>query len=232
MSSENEIINDSIINLVDNVNIDNKDVYIEPRGAERKALTKLIKSAEFTKKGILVNGETEILFTDDMLATELGHALHLWLRDGNKPSPKPLDESDIYAKLTALCSSKSQDAKNYIAGIKVTSDQLERYKRKYELAKAFKAGNTDVGNKLQLEATLNGIEVDQLADLIIAKGDAYQDALDAFNDKIEAFRTRVSDLIKDGELEKADALIEVARGFDASTSDADIQAAFDSILNA
>ena len=69
-----------------------------------------------------------------------------------------------------------------------------------------------------------------LADLIIAKGDAYKQALIAFNTKIEAFRVKVSNLIDAGETDKANQVLELAKDLGSSTSDDDVKALFTQVI--
>lgn len=122
--------------------------------------------------------------------------------------------------LNNLCDTKSKEAKNYINGSEVSSEQLERYKEKEEIALSSDKSS------LQLEADLQGITVDELATLIIDKANDYRLALKLFNTRIEAFRIAVSKVISSGDLEKANAIIEKAKYFDANTSDGDIKALF------
>ena len=132
---------------------------------------------------------------------------------------------NAYSTLQTLCDTKSQDAKNYINGAKVTSEQLARYEEKYEIAKAFKADGSHL-EQLQLEADLVRLTVTELADLIIAKGDAYKQALVTFNARIEAFRVKVRSLIADGQLDSVNLILETAKDFDITTTDDEIKALF------
>ena len=132
---------------------------------------------------------------------------------------------NAYNLLQTLCDTKSQEAKNYINGAKVTSEQLARYEEKYEIAKAFKADGSHL-EQLQLEADLVGLTVTELADLIIARGDAYKQALVTFNARIEAFRVKVRSLIADGQLDSVNLILETAKDFDITTTDDEIKALF------
>lgn len=133
-----------------------------------------------------------------------------------------------YSSLRSACDAKSEDAKNYINGSKVTNEQVARYEEKYYMAKEFKA-NGSYAAQLQLEAELNGLTVDALADFIVAKGDEYKEALRVFNARIEAFRVKVQDLIDNGQVDKANDILEVAKGLDSSTTDEDIKALFEGL---
>ena len=128
---------------------------------------------------------------------------------------------DTQLALQSLCDTKSIAAKAYINGAKVTVEQLARYEEKYQIAIEYKA-NGNYADILKLEADLQGLTVGALADVIITKGDAYKQALITFNAKIEAFRVQVSKLINAGDIDKANAVIEQAKAFNETTTDAQI----------
>lgn len=138
-------------------------------------------------------------------------------------------KEDAYNKLQTLCDTKSQEAKNFINGAKVTAGQLARYKEKYEIAKDCKSSidklepHSDI---FKLEADLVGITEIALIDLIISKGNAYRHSLSLFNAKIEAFRVRTKKIIASGQVDTANGIIEAAKSFDINTTDADIRALF------
>jgi len=94
--------------------------------------------------------------------------------------------------------------------------------------KEFKA-NGAYEAQLKLEADLNGLTVDALADLIVAKGNEYRQALRNFNSRIEAFRVKVKGLISEGKLDKANNILERAKRFDYSTTDDDIRLVFEEL---
>ena len=127
--------------------------------------------------------------------------------------------------LQNLCDTKSQEAKNYINGTKVTPEQLVRYKEKYEIAKAFKKDGS-FSEQLQLEAELTGLTVGELADLIVSKGDTYKQILTSFNVRIEAFRVKVKSLIAEGQLDKVNQILETAKNFDVTITDDEIKELF------
>ena len=166
---------------------------------------------------IRVNG---VPLTDAQLAEVTDKAIQL-------EEQEKIDNA--YNVLQNLCDAKSQDAKNYINGSRVTAEQLARYEEKYEISKQFKA-NGAYEAQLQLEADLVELSVTALADLIIAKGDAYKQALIAFNTKIEAFRVKVSNLIDAGETDKANQVLELAKDLGSSTSDDDVKALFTQVI--
>ena len=132
---------------------------------------------------------------------------------------------DTVQALQSLCDTKSIEAKAYINGAKVTAEQLARYEEKYQIAVEYKS-NGNYGTTLQLEADLQGLTVEALADLIIAKGQGYKQALISFNAKIEAFRVQVSKLIGDGNLDKANEVITKAKELGAGATDEDIKGLF------
>jgi len=127
--------------------------------------------------------------------------------------------------LQDLCDTKSQEAKNYINGAKVTNEQLVRYEEKYEIAKEYKNSGA-YQEILQLEADLVGLSADDLADLIIQMGDAYKQSIIVFNSRIEAFRVKAKRLIEAGEIDKANTIIEKARDLGADATDEDVKGLF------
>ena len=156
----------------------------------------------------------------------------IWLDDRSMPTDKDIlskmNEIDVLLikdSLNILCDTKSVEAKAYINGAKVTAEQLARYEEKYQIALEYKS-NGNYATTLQLEADLQGLTVDELADLIIAKGQAYKQALISFNAKIEAFRVQVSKLIADGNLVKANKVITKAKELGAGATDEDIKGLF------
>lgn len=128
--------------------------------------------------------------------------------------------------LNELCDTKTAEAKLYISGMDISTEQLERYKEKYKMSLAYKEDGSYESN-LTLEANVTGMTVDELADLIITKGVAYDEAMMTFNSRIEAFRVAVSNLIENNELEKVYSILESARAFDANTTDEDVAALFE-----
>jgi len=132
-----------------------------------------------------------------------------------------------YKNLIKICDAKTILAKAYIAGGHISVEQLARYEEKYKIALEFKANKKyETELKLELEADLQGITVSKLANLIIKKGEAYKDALVSFNAKIEAFRIAVSKIIEDGDLGRANKIIEKAEKLGAGTTDADVKELF------
>jgi len=134
-------------------------------------------------------------------------------------------KEDLINKIQNLCDTKTQEAKAYINGAKVTTDQLARYEEKYQIAAEYKS-NGNYADTLKLEADLQGLSVDDLADLIIAKGHSYKQALIGFNAKIEAFRVALGKIIKAGDLDKATAIIINAKELGANATDEDVAGLF------
>ena len=146
-------------------------------------------------------------------------------KDKFKEIAKKTKVIEVYSLLQYTCDTKSIEAKTYINGAKVTVEQLARYEEKYQIATEYKA-NGNYADTLKLEADLRGLTVDELADLIIVKGQAYKQAFIGFNAKIEAFRVQVSKLISDGNLIKANEVITKAKELAAGTTDEDIKNLF------
>ena len=135
------------------------------------------------------------------------------------------ETENAYKRLQKVCDTKSQEAKNYINGAKVTDALLEEYEIKVRLAKDYKQNGVNT-EKLQLEADLVGKTVDELATLIIQLNDQYCEAYNRYKMMIGAFRVKVKRLIASGQLDKANKAIELAKSFGANTTEADIKEVF------
>jgi len=133
--------------------------------------------------------------------------------------------TDAKKALQSLCDKKSIQAKTFIAGKDVTTEQLARYEEKYQVATEYKT-NGNYANVLQLEADLQGITVNELADLIIVRGNVYKQALIEFNARIEAFRVAVYTIINAGDIDRANTIINGAKDFDNTTTDDDVAELF------
>ena len=178
---------------------------------DKKVLTDYLKNTDWY---ITRNSERGIDVPQDVLEKRQ------FCRDNLKENNNEVD--DVKNLLQYLCDKKSQEAKNYIAGKKVTDEQLARYVEKFDIATEYKE-NGNYANTLQLEADFQNMSVDELADLIINKGKEYKQALIGFNAKIEAFRVAVEKMIDDGEIDKANEIIETAKEFGIDTTDEDIK---------
>jgi hypothetical protein len=106
--------------------------------------------------------------------------------------------------LITLCDNKQQQIQEMILGYKATPMQIERYKDKYERAKAGEF-DTDTNN------------------IIITKHEQYVSAIRKLVDLIEYFRSAVDDLIVAEQLDKANELIKAAESFGADTTLEEIQ---------
>ncbi len=116
-------------------------------------------------------------------------------------------ETNTKSLLMLLCDKKQSEVQGLILGYKNTPKQLERYKDKYERAKAN--------------------EWDQATnDSIIANHEAYLGAMRNLVDLIEYFRSKTDDLIIAGDLDKANEVIALAEAFDDKTTLADIDSLF------
>ena len=157
------------------------------------------------------------------------------IHNGMKPIPQYTKESlkeyvknELKNRLNTLCDEKSQEAIYYVAGSKVSQSQLDRYYDKYKVSLAYlKDGSKK--EKLQLEADLQGISVDDLAKLVVKLHDEYVDKIETLNNRIESFRIAVKKIIEAGEIDKAIRLIDKAQKFNANTSDEDVKELFNEI---
>ena len=136
------------------------------------------------------------------------------------------ETENAYKRLQEVCDTKSQEAKNFINGARVTDELLEEYEIKVELAKDYKQNGTST-EKLQLEADLVGKTVDELATLILQLNDQYCEAYNTYKMMIGAFRVKVKRLIASGQLDEANRIIEIAKGFDVNTTEAAVRAVFE-----
>ena len=132
---------------------------------------------------------------------------------------------DALGRLNHACDKKTRQAKNYIAGKEVTSEQAQRYEEKYQIAKEYRATGT-YADRLKLEADLQGLTIDELAELIVNMGDSYKEKLISFNARIEAFRIKASKLIAAGEMERVNSILEQAKVLGPDTTDEQIKALF------
>ena len=149
----------------------------------------------------------------------------------DKDREKPLRQASLREKLSKLADDKTQAAKDLIGGKIISSEQVERYESKYQMAVEFLKDNKTNKNKFQLEADLTGISVKDLATKIVTTGKIFKEALNTFNLRIDAFRVNVNKIIDSGledKLKQAEFIINKAYQFDANTSDDDIKALFTS----
>lgn len=123
--------------------------------------------------------------------------------------PKSSIEIQKYIQMTLmiLCDTKQDEAVKLVLGYKATPYQIERYKDKYERAKA---GEWDSATNTE----------------IITNYETYLGNVRAFVDLIEYFRSNVDDLIIAGNLDRANELIELAKGFDETTTLAELEGLF------
>ena len=181
-----------------------------------KAILALTGSGDF----IIINND-KIVFKDKNIQVPTKEEIEAKIEE-----LEARDKIDTAVKsLQQLCDKKTQEARAYINGSKVSQEQLDRYNEKYDLAKQYKADGSNK-NKLALEAELKNMSVDDLANLIIEKGDLYKDALTTFNSRIEAFRVKVSSIIEAGEIDKANDVISEASKLGATATDDDVKALF------
>ncbi|ODS22899.1 hypothetical protein AB835_11650 [Candidatus Endobugula sertula] len=127
--------------------------------------------------------------------------------DGSYKNPeKSLEDlqDDFFLRLMRLCDSKQNEAERLLLKHKNTVRQKERYRDKYERALA---GEFSVEENTA----------------IIQNHEVVRDALRAFADLIEHFRSAVDDWIVDGQLEKAERAIAEATSFGAATTLDDVK---------
>jgi hypothetical protein len=115
--------------------------------------------------------------------------------------------------IQSLADTKTKELKNYIAGKKVTPEQVDRYEQKYQLAmKCKEAGDY---TPLNLEAELQGITGEELANLIIEKHDEWVAELQKYTALIEAYRVKAQTIVESLEtledIEKAQTLLDKAK---------------------
>jgi len=131
--------------------------------------------------------------------------------------------------IQSLADIKTKELKNYIAGKKVTPEQIERYEQKYKLA--LKCREAVDYTPLNLEAELQGITGEDLANLIIEKHDEWVAELQKYTALIEAYRVKAQAIIKNLEtledIEKARMLLDRAKEFSINTTEKDIKELFD-----
>ncbi len=136
------------------------------------------------------------------------------------PKPFKSDEEkakDLQRSLIEVCDYKHNGAKSLILGYKNTPGQIERYHNKYERAVKVKA-QLDAGN----EPTESNKDIVANCSIIMANHVFAKKSIEAFTDLIEYFRGKVSDVIKSGDFEKAEELIEIGKSFNEKTSISDI----------
>ena len=112
----------------------------------------------------------------------------------------------LLGRVLELADTKTEEAKYMLAGRKVSHEQIERYKSKYEQAKLSK----DTGDYtiFELEADLKGIPVEDLVDLIITMGDNWNKELNKYIGMIEAVRIKMTEIISNiSTLEELDDVI-------------------------
>jgi hypothetical protein len=183
-----------------------------------------LKAKAFDNLG--VKDSIDFNLTIDELCHKFNIDKNVFLSELNKLE-KENKINTTYKNLQNLCDTKSKEAKRYIVGREVTEEQLARYEEKYQIAKEYKISGK-YKDRLSLEAKLQNLTVDDLADLIIKKGNEYKEALITFNSRIEAFRVKVSNIIEQGDLDKANKIIEEAYNLDVNSSDDDVAKLFES----
>ena len=120
-----------------------------------------------------------------------------WVED-TESRRKSLEE-----RLMQLADHQQSEATRFVLGYKATDKQIERYRDKYERAKAGEWG----------EATNQDI---------IKKHEAARAQIRHFVDRIEEYRGFVDDLIQAGKLDKAEKALKVGATLDEKTTEKDL----------
>ena len=122
------------------------------------------------------------------------------IKKGIKPEPAFTEEERLnYFKektldmLNKLADDKTNEVKYYLAGQKVTLDQLERYKIKYQ--QAIRAIENNDYSFFEAEAKLKGIPPEKLANLVKEMGDKWNQEIAYFTSLIEAYRVKAKEII-------------------------------------
>jgi len=147
-------------------------------------------------RGYLLNGTFVPLNKNNRHYQEI----QKWIEKGNKPEPAFTEEERLnYFKnklinnIQNIADAKSKEVKNYIAGKKLTDEQINRYELKYQTA--LKCKESGDYTPLKLEADLQGIKKEKLAELIIQTHDDWVSALKKYISLIEAFRVKALNIV-------------------------------------
>ena len=118
-----------------------------------------------------------------------------WIKQGNQAEPTFTEEerleyfkNKVLSNIDSLADKKHKQAWNYIAGQKVSDLQVQRYKTKYE--EAIKAIADSNYNYFELEAELNNMQPDSLANLVKQRGDEWVTNVNNYIALIEAYRVK------------------------------------------
>jgi len=104
-------------------------------------------------------------------------------------------------ELLKVCDKKQKEAERLLSSFYITEKQLDRYNIKLEFAK----NNED--DKLQLEADIKGVSVEDLKTSILTTAQSWIDAIDSIKSIIEAYRVGVKGKIDSDEFEEVNRLI-------------------------
>ena len=112
-------------------------------------------------------------------------------------------KEDLGKSLMVLADRKQEEAERLILGYKATPKQIERYKDKYERAK-----------EGEFDKAMNAV--------IIQKFEDTRSYIRRITDTIEEYRSLIGDMLKAGELDKAEKAIEIAQAFSLNTKKKDV----------
>ena len=128
----------------------------------------------------------------------------------------------ILLKIQEVADISTKKAMDYLAGAKnLTQEQVDRYLTKYEVAKKVLDSDENAISLLSLEATLVGLDVKDLAYLIIKLHDDWTERLKIFNLRIDAVRTKVKNLVG-ADTKKAIHIISIGSQLKADVTDKEI----------
>ena len=201
---------------------------------------------ELSKQVTLEDGTKQTVYPGDLTGYLVNGSIHVPL-DSNNRLYKKIQKSDIeiepayteeellskvkkdlISKIQSLSDTKTNELKNYVVSKKITTEQIDRYERKYQLAVKCKENNDFT--LLELEASLQGLTGSDLANLIIQKHDEWTTELENNMVKIEAYRIKAQNLVGSivdlDTLSKANVLLEKAKQFDVNTTDDEIKTLF------
>lgn len=173
-------------------------------------IKKVIRKAGF----IIINPDGESIPYGEDDINRFSRMVGVWVDQGGVIEEIQETQDDLKRNalfdLISLCDSKQSEAEHLLLAHKATPKQLERYRDKYERAKA------------------GEFSVEENQAIILAH-ETIRDELRKFADMIELFRQSVEVLIEEGELKKATVIMEAAQLFDATTTQADIEQLLSSV---
>ena len=211
---------------------------LDSEGNVNQEVTKLIKAKTILVKPILekyLNDEIEELKVKELTNSDYNLTpvvIPTKTTEEEKAEIEKLNKFKEELKATILVVIQEvadlsySKAEAFLAGKhNLSLQQVQRYKIKYNLAVKAKTGDSSANKALQLEATLSGMKVDDLVDLIIKLGTKWDTELNVFTTKIEAVRVAVQKVLETNPI-KAIKIISKGAALKATVPDAEIEALF------